>query len=126
MRAPSPADALSAFLSSRAYYDRAGGNREGFIRRLLGDVGHQEQRGLNLERWLARTQGRSRQDIAHEFLSRYPANWWPGPEATPPAELGGEGGNDEEDLYDEPPPPPYRDPYRNPYRDPYRDPYRRP
>lgn len=95
-RARTPADALAAFLSRPEYYDYAGSSRHGFIAQLIRDVGHHEPSPYEVRDWLYRTAGSSRAGVAYRFLREYPANWWPGPQATPPREL--------EDIYGYPPP----------------------
>jgi len=82
-----PADVLSNLLASREYYEYAGATQRGFIRQLIADVGHREPSRYEIEGVLQSTAGLSPEDIAHDFLRRYPRNWWPGPAATPPREL---------------------------------------
>ncbi len=86
-RARDPADALSALLSSREYMNYAGGSLRGLVRQLILDVGHHEPSRFELEDRLRATAGQSPRDIAYGFLREFPANWWPGPQATPPPEL---------------------------------------
>lgn len=85
--ARTPADTLAAFLASRDYYDKAGGSRSGYLYHLIRDVGHHEPSREEVRDWMQRTRHLERGAIAHHFLRENPANWWPGPEATPPREL---------------------------------------
>src|SRR5262249_44721391 len=78
---------LRALLSSQEYYDLAGGPPPSYIARLLEDVGHRSATRFEVQDWLRRTRGMPPRDIALLFLREFPANWWPGPEATPPPEL---------------------------------------
>lgn len=87
MSARTPAHALASLLSSREYYNYAGGTRTGFIRQLIEDVGHHEASRYEVEDLLRETAGLDSHRIALGFLRRYPNNWWPGPTATPPREL---------------------------------------
>ena len=87
--ARSPADALSALLGGREYYDYSGGTPEGLVAQLIRDVGHHEPRREEVLDYLRRTRGVRGRDLAYRFLRENPANWWPGPEATPPPEFGG-------------------------------------
>ncbi len=87
--AASPAEVLSVLIAGREYYEYAGGTPEGFIRQLIADVGHHDPGAREIRDRLAATRGLSPREIARRFLREYPANWWPGPEATPPRELQG-------------------------------------
>lgn len=87
IRSPSPAHALASLLSSREYYNYAGGTRTGFVRQLIEDVGHHEPSRYEIEDLLRETAGADPNRIAYVMLRRYPRNWWPGPAATPPREL---------------------------------------
>jgi hypothetical protein len=83
----SPAEPLSALLSDREYYTYAGGSPQGFLRQLIADVGHHEAGASEIRYRLDTTRGLHPRDIALGFLREFPANWWPGPLATPPREL---------------------------------------
>jgi hypothetical protein len=87
INARSPAETLTALLSSREYYEYAGGSPQGYLRQLIADVGHREARAWEIRDRLINTQRLSPRDIAWGFLREFPANWWPGPDATPPREL---------------------------------------
>lgn len=83
----SPANVLSAFLGGHEYYHYAGGTPNGYIRKLIEDVGHRKASPYEIRDRLQTTAGGNPRDIAYRFLMEHPANWWPGPAATPPPEL---------------------------------------
>jgi len=82
-----PRSVLAALLAGPEYYGYAGGTRYGYIHQLLLDVGHREPSRREIEGLARATAGSSLAEIADNFLRQYPANWWPGPAATPPREL---------------------------------------
>jgi hypothetical protein len=86
-RGTPPAEVLSRLLGSGEYFDLAGGTREGFIARLIQEVGHRDPTRREVRDYLDRARGMDRREVALMFLRRYGPNWYPGPGSTTPADF---------------------------------------
>jgi len=79
-----PEDVLAQILGSPEYYNRGGGNPEGFIRRLYLDVTGRPPSARELQFWVNDLYRSDRHDVAYRMLQRFPQSWSGGsPDADP-------------------------------------------
>jgi len=78
-----PEDVLAQILGSPEYYNRGGGNPEGFVRRLYLDLTGRPPAPPELKFWVNDVYRSDRHDVAYRMLQRFPQSWGGGPESEP-------------------------------------------